>query len=176
MEDVVALWRYVNPDICLDNLEIEHSQYKMTINPSFLDTIIGCVLSQMVNEPTREHSTSSSPSNSDFNLHRLDLISTNLPDQVSRVKVMPGISDHKIVICTNQILCSARETYQKEEFAVEESWPTFQREGVKNLKDRLLREYQNESKPDEHLWTLQNFSQSIGVKMWHHLNPSLTMD
>ena len=55
-----------------------------TQHTEFRDLLDDYGLTQCVLEPTRRSNI-------------LDLISTNLPDQVNRVKVIPGISDHEIV-------------------------------------------------------------------------------
>ena len=56
---------------------------QILLHSEFKDFLNDFGLTQMVTEPTRRNNT-------------LDLIATNLPDQVNRTKVIPGISDHEI--------------------------------------------------------------------------------
>ena len=56
----------------------------VNLHTEFRDFIDDFGLTQHVTEPTRDRNT-------------LDLLCTNMPEQTSRVKVIPGISDHNIV-------------------------------------------------------------------------------
>ena len=73
------------PDINWVSEEITRYQYKRDINQVFLNTTLDLGLHQMVHENTRLKAI-------------LDLLFTNQPNLIQKVKVEPGLSDHDIVL------------------------------------------------------------------------------
>ena len=56
---------------------------QMALHTEFQDLLDDIGLTQHICEPTRRENI-------------LDLVATNMPDQINRVKIIPGISDHEI--------------------------------------------------------------------------------
>ena len=140
------------PDICWEKIDISGSQYPATINQTFIDTTIGCGLSQIVNEPTRESKI-------------LDLFLTNRPAQVSKCSVHAGISDHNIVITTNQIFAQRKKPVRRRILLWKKADISSLKEGVAKLRDRLTTEYHCQTRPVNELWTdFKTSLKSLGVQ------------
>ena len=74
------------PDISWQNYSIDDNpQYGLPVNEAMLDLVERFHLEQLVQVPTRLDNI-------------LDLILTTMPDSVSNIKVIPGMSDHEAVI------------------------------------------------------------------------------
>ena len=72
------------PDIDWDQAEVVSSQYLQDISRSLLDTLSDTNMQQIVDFPTRESNT-------------LELLITNRPGLVHRLRATPGISDHNSI-------------------------------------------------------------------------------
>ena len=72
-----------------------NTQYSL-LHHEFADTLDDFGLAQLVTATTRLNNT-------------LDLMATNIPDQNSMKKVIPGISDHDIVVCELNVTLISRK-------------------------------------------------------------------
>ena len=72
------------PDIDWNTLDVVSSQYLQEISRTILETLTSCNMEQVVDFPTRGRNT-------------LELLITNRPGLVHRLKPAPGISDHDTI-------------------------------------------------------------------------------
>ena len=101
----------------------------------FRDLLDDFGLTQCVIEPTRQKNI-------------LDLIATNLTDQVNRIKVIPGISDHEVVYLELAVMPSYRKQPQRKIWLYNKAdWAGM----VKHLQPIMNRLEQAYTSPDE-LW------------------------
>ena len=127
------------PDICWDQLNVKSHQYATNISQTFLDTVINCGMVQMVDENTRENKI-------------LDLFLTNRPTWTTKCSTRAGISDHDIVITTNQLAAQRRKPISRKILLWKKANITELRNDVSKLKDRLIEEYRQHSRPINDLW------------------------
>ncbi|CAC5391834.1 unnamed protein product [Mytilus coruscus] len=73
------------PDIDWPSMTIEGKMYPKEMNEIFLDLLNNLGLDQLVNFPTRKDNI-------------LDIFCTNQPNLITKIKSIPGISDHNIVL------------------------------------------------------------------------------
>ena len=107
-----------------------------TQHTEFRDLLENFGLTQCVLEPTRRSNT-------------LDLIATNLPDRINRVKVIPGISDHEIVFMELSVHLNYRKQPRKRVWMYNKAdWPGM----IKYLGPRMAR-FEEEYNPcPDALW------------------------
>jgi hypothetical protein len=76
----------------LTDISLKGGTKHTSLHHEFSDLLDDFGLTQHITEPTRTHYSKDKETTKNI----LDLIATNMPEQVNRVKVIPGISDHAI--------------------------------------------------------------------------------
>lgn len=120
------------------------------LHEEFLELLHDYSLTQMVTKPTRQKNT-------------LDLLLTNNPTRVNRVEVIPGISDHEIVLAELDIL-PQRVTQKSRQIPQyrKADWPAF-RQHMKLVHRSLL---QMEPKDVDSLWLSFKTGLDQGIKKY----------
>lgn len=81
------------PDIDWPSMIIEDKMYPKELHETFLDTLRYLGLEQLVDFPTRKDNI-------------LDIFCTNQPSLITKIKSIPGISDHNIVFV--DVICKPK--------------------------------------------------------------------
>ena len=68
------------------SMKLKPNGYYPQLHKDLIDTLNDFNLVQVVEEPTRERNT-------------LDLVITNCPQQIPRIEILPGLSNHDAVLC-----------------------------------------------------------------------------
>ena len=100
-----------------------------SLHHDFMALVDDAYLVQHVEEPTRKENT-------------LDLICTNLSDQVNRVKVIPGISDHDIVYMELSVKPKSKIQKPREIYLYQKADWDGMRDYLGPILDRLEKSYQ----------------------------------
>ena len=121
------------------------------LHNEFMELIRDHGMEQMVLEPTRGSNT-------------LDLIVTNIPHQISRVEVIPGLSDHDIVYCElSSNVQKIRQPPRKIPMYGKADW-----EGIKTKMKQLQVDMENqENRSTEELWTM--FKETYTAAVEEHI-------
>ena len=89
------------PDIDLETNYVKSHQYQLKINEDFLTTINCSGLDQIVDIPTRGDNI-------------LDIFLTNRPTLVNKCEVVPGISDHDMVLVDSNVIVTRNKPVKRE--------------------------------------------------------------
>ena len=116
------------------------TQY-VSLHHEFMDLLNDYGLSQHVNVPTRESNI-------------LDLVMTNLPEQINRVKVIPGISDHDIAYLELSVKPVTRKQQRRKVWLYNKADWRGLADFLKPYYDRLDMKYHHT--PDEYWTAIKN--------------------
>ena len=82
------------------SIKLKPNGYYPQLHKDLIDTLNDFSLVQVVEEPTRERNT-------------LDLVITNYPQQIPRIEILPGLSDHDAVFCEITVTTPKKEVTPK---------------------------------------------------------------
>ena len=127
------------PDVSWESHTINGHQYLRELNQGYLDMLHNCGMSQMVEEPTREKNI-------------LDLFITNRPSLMKSCSVVPGLSDHHMVVTQNYITAQRRKPIPRKIYLWKRANYTMLKEKVTNL-EKEMKDMYNVETPINVIWT-----------------------
>ena len=126
------------PDVSWESRTIIGHQHLQELNLRYFDMPHNCGMSQMVEEPTREKNI-------------LDLFITNRPSLMKSCSVVPGLSDHHMVVTQNYITAQRRKPIPRKIYLWKRANYTMLKEKVTNLEKEMKDMYNVETPINVHV-------------------------